>query len=325
MTGRRATIKDVARAVGVSPTTVSHVLNDRGRVGSETRERVLSQVKALGYEANPTASNLRRSRFGAIGLYLPERSLTFDFYTAMMHGASTAAFARGRALSLIPPNLAPGELAGLGLDGVIVAEPVVDDPMIDGWLSRGVPVVFCEAPPIEGAAAGAYVDPDHMSCLGALLDHLVECGGSRFAAVVPDLSTWWGGSITRAIDAWSELHDVRVRRFPLIFGADVAKARAAIDAALHEAGPDALVVCQQGLGAVALTAAVAVGLRVPDDLLLAATVDGPALAFGNPTVTALDLCPHEIGRRATELLLDGALGGRTALPPVLRRRGSTTR
>lgn len=293
---------------------------------SQTRDRVLAHAKTLGYEANPAAINLRRRRFGTIGLYLPDRSLTFDFYTAVMHGASTAAFARGRALSLIPPNVAADELAGLGLDGVIVAEPVVNDPTVAGWLSRGVPVVFCETPVAAcGPPGGAFVDPGHGSCVNALLDHLVERGGARFAAVVPDLSTWWGGSIDRAMTDWSEVNKIPVQRFSLSFGADIDEARAVLDAALRAPEVDAMVVCQQGLGTVALAAAAAAGVRVPEDLLLAATVDGPDLVAGDPSVTAIDLSPHDIGRQATELLLDGVTSGRVAMPAVLHRRGSTAR
>lgn len=68
---QRVTIRDVARAAGVSTTTVSHVLSGNGRVRAQTRENVQQQVRLLGYQPNPLAANLRRSTFGSVGLVLP--------------------------------------------------------------------------------------------------------------------------------------------------------------------------------------------------------------------------------------------------------------
>lgn len=74
---RIVTIKDVARAAGVSISTVSRVLNDRQDVDPQTRARVLAMVKKLNYIRNQSASNLKQLNIAAIGVILPGRRNAF--------------------------------------------------------------------------------------------------------------------------------------------------------------------------------------------------------------------------------------------------------
>lgn len=67
-----ATIQDVAKAAGVSPMTVSNVINDHPNVRKATREKVLEAMARLDYRVNVAARNLRKGRTGTIGLAVPE-------------------------------------------------------------------------------------------------------------------------------------------------------------------------------------------------------------------------------------------------------------
>src|SRR6478752_10823323 len=67
-----ATLHDVAKAAGVSPMTVSNVLNKHPHVRAETRERVLKAIDDLGYRVNVAARNLRAGRTNTIGFAVPE-------------------------------------------------------------------------------------------------------------------------------------------------------------------------------------------------------------------------------------------------------------
>src|SRR4051795_11324464 len=66
------TMADVARVAGVSTMTVSNVINNRPRVGADTRERVLAAIGELGYQVNLAARHLRAGRTGVVGLAVPE-------------------------------------------------------------------------------------------------------------------------------------------------------------------------------------------------------------------------------------------------------------
>lgn len=70
-------IQDVARLAGVSPTTVSRVLNDRGYISDETREKVNKAMKELNYFPNDVARSLFNKRTNLIGVILPTVSNPF--------------------------------------------------------------------------------------------------------------------------------------------------------------------------------------------------------------------------------------------------------
>lgn len=72
-----ATLKDVARAAGVSIKTVSNVINDYQHIRADTKQRVEDAISELGYSPNLSARSLRSGRTGVIGLAVPELSLSY--------------------------------------------------------------------------------------------------------------------------------------------------------------------------------------------------------------------------------------------------------
>jgi len=324
MAGPRVTIKDVARAAGVSATTVSQALNDRGRVREETRRRVTELAAGLGYEANPLAANLRRGTFGTIGLALPPYSLNYSFYSGLMAGAAQELFEAGIQLSLIPPTAAPQQ-ALAGVDGVIFAEPRDDDPVMTLVWEGRTPMVLTEAAPRPVPTHAWVVQPDHTRAVADLLDHLSELGARRVGVLIVDDTTWYGAAVSRALDSWESTHDLRVVRGSIPFGVRPSAARAAVRRLLDDPSTDAIIAFHEGLGAPFLAAATRRGRAVPGDLLVAAGVDGPELLTIEPPVTSIDLNPRELGRLAARLLMDQPSQQTWTIAPTLRRRGSTSR
>lgn len=91
------TMKDVARRAGVSPQTVSNVVNERAaRVSEDTRLRVIESIAALGYRVNQSARSLRRGRTGTVGLGLP--TLDSEYYGALAEALSDRFLERGLRL-----------------------------------------------------------------------------------------------------------------------------------------------------------------------------------------------------------------------------------
>lgn len=325
MTSRRVTIRDVALAAGVSPTTVSHVLSGNGRVHPQTQARVTDTVEQLGYRPNPVAANLRRSTFGSVGLVLPPSSLNYSFYSELMIGASEVLLEQATALSLIPPSADPAHLSELAVDAVIIAEPRTNDPVLQGLTRSGKPTVLCEGTPDALPPAMWTVDSDTTASVGETLDLLHDRGADRIAAVVVDPVLWWGRNVLAAIDRWEQRTGRSVRRGIIPFAVTPTQARDQIRALLKDGWADALLVCHEGLGASALATAHRLGRRVPEDLLVACTVDGPDLLTLETPVTALDLRPRLIGQAAAHLVLDRPDEPGRTVTPQLHLRASTTR
>ena len=72
-----ANIKDVAKEAGVSVTTVSRVMNDRGYISEKTRKKVYDAMEKIGYHPNELAKNFFRQKTNIIGLILPDISISF--------------------------------------------------------------------------------------------------------------------------------------------------------------------------------------------------------------------------------------------------------
>jgi LacI family transcriptional regulator len=119
-----ATVKDIARAVGVSVATVSNVLNGRPNVGRATRQRVLRTAQQLDYRPNRAAQAMRTGRTRAIGLVLPD--LTNPFFPELAQAVENTARSRGLLVCLVDSQSRPeGEADGFSLllqhavDGII--------------------------------------------------------------------------------------------------------------------------------------------------------------------------------------------------------------
>ena len=81
------TITDIAKALGVTPSTVSRALSDSPRVKEETRQAVLCKAAELGYERNVIASNLRRGRSDIVGIVVPR--IYREFFSKVIGGAES--------------------------------------------------------------------------------------------------------------------------------------------------------------------------------------------------------------------------------------------
>lgn len=300
----RISIRDVARAAGVSTTTVSDALSGRGRLLQSTRERVAAVAAELGYTPHPNARWLRSGRTGAIGLYLPESTVGLEYYMRLALGAADEAFAHGLALTLVPSwhgSAAPP----LHLDGVVVSDPVRGDPMLDRLVALGGPVVTCERDMTPGAQHAARAQGDHHRGMRLLLDHLAEQGARRIAVLCPGDDTSFTADIRVAYAQWCAERGVENLLYDVPFAVKPDDVAAAVRSAFSRASsPDAMVVVPDGGVAPALQAILADGRRVPDDLLLASYVDSLALATMPVPITAVDIHPREMGREATRLLAD---------------------
>jgi DNA-binding LacI/PurR family transcriptional regulator len=300
----RVSIRDVARAAGVSTTTVSDALGGRGRLPQTTRDRVAKVALDLGYTANPNARWLRSGRTGAVGLYVPDRTVGLEYYMRLALGAADEAFTHGLALTLVPA-LRGASPPPLHLDGVVVSDPVRGDPMLARLAALGVPVVTCERDMTPGVEHAARAQGDHRRGMTLLLDHLADGGARRIAVLCPGDDTSFGADIRAAHSAWCTSRGLEHLLYDVPFAASPQDVAPAVRNALAgRPAPDALVAVPDGSLAPALQTLYGEGVRVPDDLLLASYVDSLALSSMPVPVTAVDLSPRQMGHEATRLLAD---------------------
>jgi DNA-binding LacI/PurR family transcriptional regulator len=307
----RIGIKDVAEAAGVSVTTVSHALNGKGRLPVETRERVQRVARDLGYRPSSTARNLVGGRTGLIGLTvsqaqgLPFALSDFDYFSQVMSACASAAMERGYALVLTPPA-AGGDVASMPIDvdGAVIVDPVVDDPLAAALQHEGVPLVTTGRVPGSGDG-NPWVDNDHVAATRSVLDHLERAGARSVALVTGPSVTSYTIDVEEAYRAWCDERSgeplVAYAREDLTEGAGYEAAVALLDRPVRV---DAVYATLDRLALGVLLAARARGIGVPDELLVAGSSDSDAARLASPSLTVLRLNPDEIGRRAVDLLAD---------------------
>jgi DNA-binding LacI/PurR family transcriptional regulator len=301
-------ISDVAKAAGVSITTVSHALNDKGRLTDATRARVREVAERLGYQPSALARGLAGGRTGMLAAtvsFVEDMSLAvadFDYFLQVMNGATTAALELGFSLTLVPPN-SREQIERLPLDGAIVMDPVPGDEIVDRLDRRGIPVVTTGRRP-DGPDETCWVDNDHVAGTREMLEHLVDQGAQRLALLTVPVRSSYTVDALAAFEAVCAEHGMEPTVETITDSISEGGAYAAASRLLDsDRPPDAIYATLDRLALGALLAAEAKGVRVPEELRIAGCTDSDASRTARPALTALSLNPERIGREAVDLLV----------------------
>ncbi|MGP4014826.1 LacI family DNA-binding transcriptional regulator [Saccharopolyspora sp. 5N708] len=332
---RATTIRDVAERARVSISTVSHAFSGSRPISQATRDRIFRAAAELGYDPNPSARSLRTGRSGIIGLILrprfalvgtPDRAETFN----RLVGSVATEMLRRKVGLIHVPDLHDPSVASVPMDGCIVAHPYGADEVLTELLRRGVPAVTIEEDPERPEFTWA-VRLDYATAVSALLDHLRDQGAGDIALLTGTEDNAWNRRTRETYLAWCERHGRTARTEPLSEGLSAEGAAAVIRPLL--AGPErpaAVVVATSDFAAITAEVAAAQGLRVPDDLMIAALTDSEHSRLSDPPITAMDLNHEGLAEQAVELMLTRLAGAATpteavVVTPALRLRPSTQR
>ncbi len=334
---QRVTIHDVAREAGVSTTTVSHALNNKGTLASSTRERVTEVARRMRYNAHPAAAGLRRGRTGVLGLDIrPLDSLGgrspdgVDHFVRLAGAAAVTAVQHDFGLMLVPDlarSTVPATRAAV--DGFIICDPIESDPVLTTLISEGRDVVTVgrDSAKLE---LSHWIDTDDAGTARRVLDLLWDGGARHISVVTGTDANSWNADVGAAYDAWCTERKMP----PDLHRVPESEGLAGGERALHDllsSSPDCdAVFCQTGRHATGVyTAASALGRTIPADLQIVAGSDSEHTR-GNPVpITSVDLRPEELGRMAVErlvaLLSDEPFTGPVTLEPWLIERATTVR
>lgn len=309
MRRQRSTIRDVARRAGVSVTTVSHTFSGNGVVNERTQARVRAAATALGYHPDVVASGLRRSRLGVIGLVLrpavgvePQQIQDVDYFPRFAGAAALTTLAHGYALMLVAdPTVPQAPSTAWACDGIIVTDPVEDDPLIAALRAGGMPYT------LVGADTADPGDPHVVDIATALitdrvLEHLAAHGARRIALVVGTDPIEWNSATEQRYRERLPGHAQLVRHVPELAEQDELVAVADELLALSEP-PDGIYCMTSDHARALVDRLVARGVRVPEDVRVVCGSDAERLRGAIPEITAVDLQPQALGRQAAAELL----------------------
>lgn len=324
------TIKEVAAAAGVSPTTVSHVLNNRGRIAEETRARVLEVVSQLGYQANAHAQQLVTRRSRIIAIQMPDSGHTRSpalpqsaYFLELINGAAAEADSMNYALIVAPSGGNASILNGFAIDGAIVVDPQGNEPV---FASRATVVTV--GVPLQRARDALSVDNDHARAARVVLDHFHSQGRRRPALLADRTRRSYVNDVCAGYHDW-----VTEREIAEVIVTPGSLNRTVLDRAMAKlvaAGADAVYTTSDDLALGLLDAAFRAGVAVPDDMVVAAAVDSSSLTLTSPQISATNLFPRRTGATAARLLIESIETGSGAattkmIPTRFVARASTGR
>jgi len=322
-----ATIKDVARAVGLSVTTVSRALNDYDDVAEATRVRVREAAALLDYHPNAVAQSLQGNRANTVGLVIPlvlHRS--YDaFWSEFIGGVAGTCARRGVDLLVAATDATDGRDApavsfqrlvrGRRVDGLLLCDIRDEDERIAYLRARRLPFVAFGR--TVGAPDYSYIDVDGAGGVARAVESLLQLGHRRIAYA--GLDRHFGFSYFRfegyrmalaraglACDDALVRHDLSEETVP--------EALAALLALPDR--PTAIVAAADFLALAILRASRDAGLRVPDDLSLVVFDDSLLVQHAEPPLTAIAQPNARLGAEAAALLLDRVAD--PSLPPAQR-------
>jgi len=297
---------------GVTAATVSNVLRERGKVGTETRKRVLAAVKELGYQPNLTARALVEGRPPTIALIVS--SIANPFYPEFALAAEQAVRKLGYFLLVCNTNDDPAqERAYLDAVGGSLARGVLvmhaDFVQLDQLLAlrqRGVPVVLCmwEKPDKPPALPCVAVDFYQAGVIAA--EHLLKLGHQRVGAVVGSEAS--GNHIWRYRGFADTLERAGLSHLPehARFGPDTIDAGRNAAHALLAAVPDLTAIfASNDLPAIGvLQAAADLGLQVPSDLSVIGITDIQLAHQVRPALTTVAVPTAEAAALAVQMMMN---------------------
>jgi DNA-binding LacI/PurR family transcriptional regulator len=332
--GRRSvTMKDVARAAGVSQSTVSRILNDAPipiPVSDATRRRVRALADELGYRPHPVARALRGAPTMLLGAIV--RDVTDLFFATAVEALSTEARSRGYSLVLGHAARRADEALALTAvlearqcDGVILLGDLTDEPvLIDDLRDAPLPTVAVwHGSQLDGFRT---VCVDNDAGIDAALEHL-HALGHRHIAFVGGESL---GDIRERQAAFERHHrklGMRVPRRYVQHVDNTLQGGYAAFEALFAAGspPTAIVAATDVLAIGILFAAHARGVAVPEALSLVGFDDIPLAAATSPGLTTVRMPVAAMAAAAIDIATRVAPddGGPPIFPPELIVRRST--
>lgn len=325
---RRATVSDVAKAAGVSVASVSRVLNNTGRVGPETRERIMRIAAELAYVPNVAARSLALRRSRMIGAVVPSLE-NLNFATAV-DACRKALRQAGYTLLIADANYDQNKeeeqvkaLVAHGIDAIMLIGRAHNAGVLSFLRARNVPLLLTWTSDLPSSAEkGAQLPAigfDNGQATRQALEYLLDLGHSRFGVIA--------GEIEHSDRAAARVNMVRevLRQRGLGPAQEVfsqrphllSEGKEGFESIMSAAEPPTAVLCMNDVLAYgAFIGARELGLRIPDDVSVVGFDDldfAPAL---EPPLTTVRVPAREIGEEAGKYVVR-MLEGNAAEPPVI--------
>ncbi len=305
-------IKDIAKRVNRSITTVSRALNDYDDVSPETKQLILKTAKEMGYSPNTFAQRLQKQQSDTIGLVLPTFSPRFSdpFFSELLAGIGNKAADLGFDLLVSTRSPGPQEnetfkklIEGQRVDGFIVVRTRNRDQRIDYLLSEDFPFVAFGRTDI--CEQFSYVDEDGYFGMMLVAEHIAGLNHKTIGCILPQPDLAFTHKRLAGLKDGLKKFDVELKEPYIKFGDLTQKSGYQMGGELLDLPevPTAIVACNDLMAFGVMSAAQERGFIVGKDVSVTGFDDIPMSEFSHPPLTTVHQPVYQIGGMVCEMLV----------------------
>ena len=311
------TIKDIAKRVGRSVTTVSRAMHDYDDVSPETKEMVRQAAAEMGYTPSSFAQRLQKQKSDTIGLVLPTYGPRFSdpFFSEFLAGVGNKA--GSQSYDILVSTCPPGDeellryqssVQGRRVDGFIVLRTRRQDSRIEYLCQANFPFVAFGR--TEGQCEFPFVDEDSEYGMHLIVEHLAKLGRQRigFIAAPEDLmfTFYRNKGFLESLEAYSiPIDENLITTGDLTQRGGYAQAKNLLSLSPL---PDAIVASNDLMALGAISAAQEKGLIIGKDIAITGFDDTPMAEHSHPPLTTVHQPVYKIGGMVTDMLIQRIQG-----------------
>jgi DNA-binding LacI/PurR family transcriptional regulator len=304
------TIKDIAKELNLSLSTVSRALRGHPDVNAETKKKILELAEKLNYEKNPLALSLRNQKTNSIGVIIPE--IANPFFSTIISGIQHVAYEAGfNVMICLSDENIEREISNLKhllryrVDGLIAAVSIETDHFehFEQALSKNVPMVFIDRAWNHPQVSKVLVD-DYEGAF-TITQHLLEMGYRNIAHIAGPK----GLQVTQnrcqgyldALKSWDLSADnqlIMYGGFTQEYGAEACKRLLDLPQK-----PDAIFCVNDRTAIGAMLVLKEKFIKIPEEMAIAGFTNAPVSTIIEPNLTTMAQPAFEMGQIATEMMI----------------------
>lgn len=315
------TIIDVAKALGVSPSTVSRALNNSSEINENTRQEIIRVANELDYRPNLLAQSLHRGETHTMGVVIPD--IQRPFFAGVVAGIQQVASEAGYRVMICQSNeshstevLNVQALMASRVDGLLISHSKETNSFehIKLHLRKGVPIVHFDR--VCDELETAKVIQEDFDGSFALVEHLIQRGCRRIAACAGPADLLISQKRLNGYKAALQKYGLPIEQ-ELIFHSNFKK-EDSLNALLAwldlPQKPDGIFSVHYGNAIEMMVTLKQKGIKIPNEIALAAFGDDLLASLFEPSLTVFNQFPYIVGQEAATILIDNIIHKETFVP-----------
>ena len=309
---RKVTLKQIAKELDVSISTVSKSLKDSSEISEDTRQKVQAFAKLYNYKPNNIALSLKNKKTKTIGIIIPE--IVHHFFATVISGVENVANENGYNVivclsdeSFDKEVINMEMLANGSIDGFIMSlsketQQKKDFHHISEVINQGMPVVMFDRVTNDILCDKVIID-DNLAAFQAV-QTLVDKGLKQIALITTVDYVSVGKLRTEGYLKALQLNDLKVNENLILKIEDIDQADELIEKLIQNEDIDAVFAVNELFAVTAVKAALRKGLRIPEDIAIIGFTDGIISKYSTPSITTVSQNGIKMGGKAAKMLIE---------------------